>query len=166
MVNQLLTEMDGVEDRQGVYILAATNRPDIIDPAILRPGRLDTILYVGLPEKQDRLEILKASTKVGGDQFKFLKNINKAECYFFQNGTKPVLGSDVDFEELASLTDGYTGADLAGLVRQASMMALKESLNNAEIKLEDLCVCRDHFQKALKMLRPSVSAQVNVKINV
>ncbi|XP_005187952.1 nuclear valosin-containing protein-like [Musca domestica] len=138
VVNQLLTEMDGVEDRQGVYILAATNRPDIIDPAILRPGRLDTILYVGLPEKQDRLEILKASTK---------------------NGTKPVLGSDVDFEELASLTDGYTGADLAGLVRQASMMALKESLNNAEIKLEDLCVCRDHFQKALKMLRPSVSAQ-------
>lgn len=64
VVNQLLTEMDGVEDRQGVYILAATNRPDIIDPAILRPGRLDTILYVGLPEQQDRLEILKASTKV------------------------------------------------------------------------------------------------------
>lgn len=56
--------MDGVEDRQGVYILAATNRPDIIDPAILRPGRLDTILYVGLPEQQDRVEILKASTKV------------------------------------------------------------------------------------------------------
>ena len=65
VVNQLLTEMDGVEDRKGVYILAATNRPDIIDPAILRPGRLDTILYVGLPEQQDRVEILKASTKVG-----------------------------------------------------------------------------------------------------
>lgn len=56
--------MDGVEDRKGVYILAATNRPDIIDPAILRPGRLDTILYVGLPEQQDRVEILKAATKV------------------------------------------------------------------------------------------------------
>ncbi|XP_061395606.1 nuclear valosin-containing protein-like [Musca vetustissima] len=138
VVNQLLTEMDGVEDRQGVYILAATNRPDIIDPAILRPGRLDTILYVGLPEKQDRLEILKANTK---------------------NGTKPVLAADVDFEELASLTDGYTGADLAGLVRQASMMALKESLNNNELKLEDLCVTREHFNKAVKMLRPSVSAQ-------
>ncbi|XP_073836026.1 nuclear valosin-containing protein-like smid [Musca autumnalis] len=138
VVNQLLTEMDGVEDRQGVYILAATNRPDIIDPAILRPGRLDTILYVGLPEKQDRLEILKANTK---------------------NGTKPVLASDVDFEELASLTDGYTGADLAGLVRQASMMALKESINNTELKLEDLCVTQEHFNKALKMLRPSVSAQ-------
>ncbi|XP_013110137.2 nuclear valosin-containing protein-like isoform X1 [Stomoxys calcitrans] len=138
VVNQLLTEMDGVEDRQGVYILAATNRPDIIDPAILRPGRLDTILYVGLPEQQDRLEILKASTK---------------------NGTRPVLADDVDFEILASLTDGYTGADLAGLVRQASMIALKESLNNTEVKLDDLCVTQEHFNQAVKMLRPSVSAQ-------
>ncbi|XP_075161331.1 nuclear valosin-containing protein-like smid isoform X2 [Haematobia irritans] len=138
VVNQLLTEMDGVEDRQGVYILAATNRPDIIDPAILRPGRLDTILYVGLPEQQDRLEILKASTK---------------------NGTRPVLADDVDFEHLASLTDGYTGADLAGLVRQASMIALKESLNDTDAKLEDLCVTQDHFNQAVKMLRPSVSAQ-------
>ncbi|KAM7358087.1 nuclear valosin-containing protein-like smid isoform 2-T2 [Cochliomyia hominivorax] len=138
VVNQLLTEMDGVEDRQGVYILAATNRPDIIDPAILRPGRLDTILCVGLPELQDRIEILKANTKCG---------------------TKPVLAADVSFEQLAAMTDGYTGADLAGLVRQASMMALKESLNNSEIKLEDLCVNQSHFTKALQMLRPSVSAQ-------
>lgn len=59
--------MDGIEGRKGVYILAATNRPDIIDPAILRPGRLDTILYVGLPEKADRVEILKAATKVQFD---------------------------------------------------------------------------------------------------
>ncbi|XP_023302849.2 nuclear valosin-containing protein-like isoform X1 [Lucilia cuprina] len=138
VVNQLLTEMDGVEDRQGVYILAATNRPDIIDPAILRPGRLDTILYVGLPELQDRIEILKANTK---------------------SGTKPVLAADVSFEVLASLTDGYTGADLAGLVRQASMLALKESLNNTDLKLDDLCVNQGHFTKAIQMLRPSVSAQ-------
>lgn len=64
--------MDGIEGRKGVYILAATNRPDIIDPAILRPGRLDTILYVGLPEKADRVEILKAATKV-----KLSTNISK-----------------------------------------------------------------------------------------
>lgn len=76
VVNQLLTEMDGVEDRQGVYILAATNRPDIIDPAILRPGRLDTILYVGLPELQDRLEILKACTKV----YRILTTLLKNRC--------------------------------------------------------------------------------------
>lgn len=64
MVNQLLTEMDGVEDRKGVFLMAATNRPDIVDPAVLRPGRLDKILYVGMPELKDRAEILQALTKV------------------------------------------------------------------------------------------------------
>lgn len=64
VVNQLLTEMDGVEDRKGVFIMAATNRPDMIDPAVMRPGRLDRILFVGLPEREDRLEILQAQTKV------------------------------------------------------------------------------------------------------
>lgn len=64
VVNQLLTEMDGVEDRKEVYIMAATNRPDIIDPAVLRPGRLDKILYVGLPQEADRIDILRALTKV------------------------------------------------------------------------------------------------------
>lgn len=64
VVNQLLTEMDGVEDRKEVYIMAATNRPDIIDPAVLRPGRLDKILYVGLPQEEDRVDILRALTKV------------------------------------------------------------------------------------------------------
>lgn len=64
VVNQLLTEMDGVEGRNGVFLMAATNRPDIIDPAVIRPGRLDKILYVGLPDVQDRLDILRAITKV------------------------------------------------------------------------------------------------------
>lgn len=63
-MNQLLTEMDGVEDRKGVFLMAATNRPDIVDPAVLRPGRLDKILYVGLPGVKDRKEILEALTKV------------------------------------------------------------------------------------------------------
>lgn len=138
IVNQLLTEMDGVEDRKGVYILAATNRPDIIDPAILRPGRLDTILYVGLPQLQDRVEILKAVTK---------------------NRTKPVLAEDVDLSDLATKTDGYTGADLAGLVRQAAMMALKDTINNPDIPLDEICVKNEHFTKALCLLRPSVTLQ-------
>lgn len=64
MVNQMLTEMDGLEARKGVFLLAATNRPDIVDPAVLRPGRLDKILYVGLPGPEDRAEILNALTKV------------------------------------------------------------------------------------------------------
>lgn len=64
VVNQLLTEMDGVEGRSGVFLMAATNRPDIIDPAVLRPGRLDKILYVGFPNEEDRIDILRALTKV------------------------------------------------------------------------------------------------------
>ncbi|KAH8398792.1 hypothetical protein KR222_003929 [Zaprionus bogoriensis] len=138
IVNQLLTEMDGVEERKGVYILAATNRPDIIDPAILRPGRLDTILYVGLPEQQERADILRATTK---------------------NGKRPVLAADVSLDELAAKTDGYTGADLAGLVKQASMYSLRQSLNSGDTKVDDLCVNKQHFEEALKQLRPSVSEQ-------
>ncbi|KAH8363689.1 hypothetical protein KR084_013036 [Drosophila pseudotakahashii] len=138
IVNQLLTEMDGVEERKGVYILAATNRPDIIDPAILRPGRLDTILYVGFPEQSERAEILKATTK---------------------NGKRPVLAEDVDLDEIAAQTEGYTGADLAGLVKQASMFSLRQSLNEGESKLDDLCVRSQHFKEALQQLRPSVSQQ-------
>lgn len=61
----MLTEMDGVESRKDVFLMAASNRPDIIDPAVLRPGRLDKILYVGLPNRADRVDILRALTKVG-----------------------------------------------------------------------------------------------------
>lgn len=64
VVNQMLTEMDGVEGREGVFLLAASNRPDIIDPAVLRPGRLDKIVFVGLPTAADRADILRAITKV------------------------------------------------------------------------------------------------------
>ncbi|KAL7733169.1 hypothetical protein ACLKA6_004686 [Drosophila palustris] len=138
IVNQLLTEMDGVEERKGVYILAATNRPDIIDPAILRPGRLDTILYVGLPQEEERADILRATTK---------------------NGKRPVLADDVDLKELAAKTDGYTGADLTGLVKQASMFSLRQALNNGDKNIDDLCVRKQHFEEALKQLRPSVSEQ-------
>ncbi|CAI9601577.1 unnamed protein product [Staurois parvus] len=80
VVNQLLTEMDGLESRRQVFIMAATNRPDIIDPAILRPGRLDKTLYVGLPPPADRLAILRTITK---------------------NGARPPLASDVDLEMIA-----------------------------------------------------------------
>ena len=69
VVNQLLTEMDGVEGRSGVFLMAATNRPDIIDPAVLRPGRLDKILYVGFPNEDERIDILRALTKVCTSSF-------------------------------------------------------------------------------------------------
>ncbi|XP_037928228.1 nuclear valosin-containing protein-like [Teleopsis dalmanni] len=135
IVNQFLTEMDGVKDRQGVYIIAATNRPDIIDPAILRLGRLDTILYVGLPNESDRVEILKAITK---------------------NRTRPLLSEEVDFVEIAKKTDGFTGADLAGLMRQAAMLVLKQCLST-KLRGENMCVGNKHIEVALKMLRPSIT---------
>jgi ribosome biogenesis ATPase len=138
VVNQLLTEMDGIEERKGVFLMAATNRPDIIDPAVLRPGRLDKILYVGLPQTSDRVDILRALTRI-----------------------TPPLKADVDLNEIASMTNGYTGADLDGLIRQASLQALKESIDSEDTSNE-LSVGRAHFMNALKKLRPSVNEQVRL----
>lgn len=137
VVNQLLTEMDGVEDRKGVFVLAATNRPDIIDPAVLRPGRLDRIIFVGMPLFHDRIDILKAITK---------------------KGTKPRLNADVDLEAIAKATDGYTGADLAGLVRQAATQSLTDFVLGS-LQDEPLSVSAKHFQLALAKLKPSVSSK-------
>jgi ribosome biogenesis ATPase len=144
VVNQLLTEMDGVEERQGVFLMAATNRPDIIDPAVMRPGRLDKILYVGLPEDKDREDILRALTK---------------------NGTKPPVAGDVNFSEIAQYTVGYTGADLAGLVRQASLQSLKSSIiSDAADNTDNLTVQRDNFLQAFKSIKPSVNEEVSWQI--
>lgn len=86
MVNQLLTEMDGIESRRGVFLMAATNRPDIIDPAVLRPGRLDKILHVGFPTAEDRVDILRALTKVWlGNYFTFIQLILIIDCQLSLN---------------------------------------------------------------------------------
>lgn len=145
VVNQLLTEMDGIEDRKGVFLMAATNRPDIVDPAVLRPGRLDKILYVGLPAEADRIDILRALTK---------------------NRTQPPLADDVDLSVLARLTDGYTGADLAGLVRQASLQTLKDSISGSESEdtsapalTQELHVALVHFLKAINSTKSSVNEE-------
>ncbi|XP_049827449.1 nuclear valosin-containing protein-like isoform X1 [Schistocerca gregaria] len=137
VVNQMLTEMDGVESRRGVFLLAATNRPDIIDPAVLRPGRLDKIVYVGLPGPQDRTDILRALTK---------------------NGTKPRLADNVDLESLgkSDRCHSYTGADLAALVREAAVQSLKEHLKQPDAE-GNLAVTAEHFAVALAKIRPSIS---------
>ncbi|XP_054289293.1 nuclear valosin-containing protein-like isoform X1 [Macrosteles quadrilineatus] len=138
VVNQLLTEMDGVEARNGVFLMAATNRPDIVDPAVMRPGRLDKVLYVGLPGAEDRVDILRALTK---------------------GGKQPVLAEDVSLADVARdcQCEGYTGADLAALVREASLQALKEYMASTEPSKNDLRVCKRHFTTALSKIRPSVS---------
>ncbi|CAG2235591.1 NVL [Mytilus edulis] len=142
VVNQLLTEMDGLEERKSVFIMGATNRPDIIDPAILRPGRLDKTLYVGLPCPDDRLDILKTITK---------------------NGTKPKLSLDVDLESLAKdeRCNCFTGADLAALVREASMSALKVMISSQGTSIIE--VNKEHFNTAFTRVRPSVSQKEQLK---
>ena len=109
VVNQLLTEMDGLEDRKQIFIIAATNRPDIIDPAMLRPGRLDKLLYVPLPDHNDRCSILETITK----HLKLDKDIELEKI----NGDKRM--------------EGFSGADIAALVREAQLHALKR-LNEKE----------------------------------
>lgn len=137
MVNQLLTEMDGLESRQ-CFLLAATNRPDIIDPAILRPGRLDKVLYVNFPSASDRADILRTLTR---------------------NGTRPPLSSDVDLGSIAidSRLEGFTGADLYALVREASLMGLEERVKGLLPKEQELVLCKAHFERALNKVKPSVN---------
>ncbi|MEM2454845.1 MAG: CDC48 family AAA ATPase, partial [Candidatus Bathyarchaeia archaeon] len=106
VISQLLTEMDGIEELRGVIVLAATNRPDIVDPALLRPGRFDKLLYVPLPDLEARKEILGIHLR-----------------------RKP-LAEDVDIEELAKKTEGYTGADLAAICNTAVMLAIREHVMN------------------------------------
>uniref|UniRef100_A0A8C6NLP4 Nuclear VCP like n=1 Tax=Nothobranchius furzeri TaxID=105023 RepID=A0A8C6NLP4_NOTFU len=145
VVNQLLTEMDGLEGRQQVFIMAATNRPDIIDPAVLRPGRLDKTLYVGLPGPADRLSILLTITK---------------------GGSKPRLEPDVSLEDIAfdERCNCFSGADLTALVREASVNTLraflKTSHNGATYptgSTADVRVGKQNFEEAFKKIRPSVS---------
>jgi len=156
IVNQLLAEMDGIEKLENVVIIAATNRPDILDPALLRPGRFDRLIYVPPPDKQARLEILKVHTR------------------------KVALDEDVSLEELAERTEGYTGADLAALVREATLRALREAMKACGSKAEKECTdqsCKDtkiqeclkgslikvgkrHFDEALRKVRPSVSSEM------
>ncbi len=104
MVNQLLAEMDGIVPLSNVVVIAATNRPDILDPALLRPGRFDRLIYVPPPDKQARMEIFKIHTR------------------------KMPLAEDVDLEKLAEMTEGYTGADIEAVCSEAAMTALREEL--------------------------------------
>ena len=137
VVSQLLTELDGLEELQHVIVLAATNRLDIVDPALLRAGRFDRLLQVPAPDKKARLEILKIHT------------------------AKNPLANDVDLEEIAEKTEGYTGADLAGLVSTAVMMALEEHVEKYktpdEIKKHagETKVTAKHFEDSLEKTKQS-----------
>jgi transitional endoplasmic reticulum ATPase len=100
-MNQLLTEMDGVTAQKLVFFIGATNRPDILDPALMRPGRLDSLIYIGLPDFESRISILKATLR------------------------KSPMDPDVDYEWLADRTEGFSGADLASICKQAGKVRYK-----------------------------------------
>ncbi len=111
VVNTLLAEMDGLEELNGVVVIAASNRPALLDPALLRPGRFDDLVYVSVPDRDGRLHILKIHT-----------------------GKMP-LAPDVNLEVLADRTNGYTGADLEDLTRRAGLQALREDINTTSISM-------------------------------
>jgi len=137
VVSQLLTELDGLEELQRVVVLAATNRPDIIDSALLRAGRFDRMLQVPAPDKKARLDILK-----------------------IQSAKNP-LDADVNLEKIAEKTDGYTGADLSALVSAAVMMTLEEHVEKYKTTEEignhanEVKVTMRHFEDSLQKTKTS-----------
>ena len=137
VVSQLLTELDGLEELEDVVVVATTNRPDLIDSALLRPGRLDRHVHVQVPDAEARRGILEVHTR-----------------------EKP-LADDVDLDDLATQTDGYVGADLEALCREASMAATREFINSvapeeAATSVGNVRVTADHFEAALEEVGASV----------
>lgn len=126
ILNQLLSEMDGLEELRGVVVIGATNRPDIIDPALIRPGRFDELILVPIPDEGARREIFKVHT------------------------SKMALAEDVDIEKLVSMTDQYTGADIAAVCKKSGRLALREELHAKNVK-------QKHFLKAIEETGPSVT---------
>ena len=160
VLNQILTEMDGMNTKKNVFIIGATNRPDQIDPALLRPGRLDQLIYIPLPDEVSRVSILKAQLK------------------------KSPVAPEVDLSFLAKTTHGYSGADLTEICQRAAKLAIRESIeadirrqrekrekeeaagDDADAEMDDdeeedpvPQITREHFEEAMKYARRSVSDQ-------
>ncbi len=144
LISQLLTELDGLEVLTNVIVIAATNRPDIIDAALLRPGRFDRLLYVPSPDRESRVQIIKIHTK------------------------KKPLAEDVDIQKLADLTDRYTGADISSLSSAAVMLALREHISKykdpkaADTNVKELKIHMKHFEEAIKKIRPLSVQELNM----
>jgi transitional endoplasmic reticulum ATPase len=127
LVSQLITSIDSLQPEDMVFLIGTTNRPDLIDPSFLRPGRFDLIIYVRPPNREEREEILKILTR----------------------NTK--LDEDVSLSEIAARTDGYSGADLKSIVREAGISAISRGSS---------VITRDDFEKALAAVKPSLSPQL------
>ncbi len=152
VVSQLLTELDGMENMHGVVVLAATNRADMIDPALLRPGRFDKIIQIPLPDKESRKSILKITTEE-------IPTITE----------KDNLGS-VDFDKLAELTDGLSGADVAAIANTAVSLVIHEFLDkhpdvkDVEKQSIDAKVTMEHFERSVKKVREQKELKLGEKL--
>ena len=148
VISQLLTELDGLEVLSNVIIIGATNRPDIIDAALLRPGRFDRLLYVPPPDKEARIQIFKIHT------------------------SKKPLAEDVNIDTLASETEGYTGADIAALASAAVMLALREHIDKykdpkkADLAKGELKIHMKNFEEAMKKIRPLSKHEIETYKNI
>jgi transitional endoplasmic reticulum ATPase len=132
VISQFLTEMDGIEELKGVVVLAATNRLDLIDPALLRSGRFDLLLELPKPDGGAREEIWKIHTR-----------------------NKP-LDKDVDLKKMAEESEGHVGADIEFVCRKAAMLAIREYIENQKSKTKnhkaEIKISKRHFQEALKIM--------------
>jgi transitional endoplasmic reticulum ATPase len=144
VISQLLTELDGLEVLTNVIVIAATNRPDIIDSALLRPGRFDRLLYVPPPDYKSRKQIIHIHTK------------------------KKPLADDTNIDNLATKMDGYTGADIAAVASAAVMLALREHISKygkpqeAESHAKELKIHMRHFEEAMKKIRPLSTQELDM----
>lgn len=142
VINQLLTEMDGMEAKKTVFIIGATNRPDIIDPALMRPGRLDQLIYIPLPDPPSRKAVFKAVLR------------------------KSPIAADVDMDALADALEGFSGADCTEICQRACKLAIREAIEREIQTTTDGMdtgvdpvpeITRAHFQEALRYARKSVN---------
>ena len=144
VISQMLTELDGLEELRGVVVMAATNRPDIVDTALLRPGRFDRLLYIPLPDRGSRLHILQIHT------------------IYMQ------LAGDVNLLNLADITEGYTGADIALFVSAAALIALEEHISKypnpeeADKNANDMKLFMKHFEESMQKIRPLSPQELEV----
>ncbi|MFX1589477.1 MAG: AAA family ATPase, partial [Promethearchaeota archaeon] len=130
IVNQILVEMDGIENRKGIVIIASTNRPDIVDPAFLRPGRFDRLIFVEAPDYEARLKILNVHTK-------FMP-----------------LSETISLNSIAQKTEGYSGADLENVCREAGMQAIREKMTTLD-RIE-----KKHFEFALSKIKSTLPKEI------
>lgn len=154
VINQILSEIDGIGGGKTLFIIGATNRPDILDPGIMRPGRLDQLIYIPLPDKESRVSIFKANLR------------------------KSPIADDITFEQLADVTEGFSGADITEICQRAAKNAIRDSIaagierqkrvESGELTQEEAdllpdpvsCITRTHFEASMSKARRSVTPEV------